>query len=64
MPIQRLNHAVLYVRDVGKSVAFYCDLLGFRPVMDVPVGQRSYWRRARKRSRPWAVPDRRQRACE
>jgi catechol-2,3-dioxygenase len=36
MPIQRLNHAVLYVRDVGKSVAFYSDLLGFRPVMEVP----------------------------
>jgi catechol-2,3-dioxygenase len=27
--VHRLNHAVLYVRDVEKSVAFYCDLLGF-----------------------------------
>ncbi|WP_328610285.1 VOC family protein [Amycolatopsis sp. NBC_00345] len=32
MPVQRLNHAVLYVRDVERSVAFYADLLGFRTV--------------------------------
>ena len=30
MPIQRLNHAVLYVRNVEESVAFYEGLLGFR----------------------------------
>jgi catechol-2,3-dioxygenase len=30
MPIHRLNHAVLYVRDVLRSVAFYRDVLGFR----------------------------------
>jgi catechol-2,3-dioxygenase len=30
--IRRLNHAVLYVRDVGKSVAFYRDVLGFQVV--------------------------------
>ena len=29
MSVFRLNHAVLYVRDVAKSVAFYRDLLGF-----------------------------------
>src|SRR5262245_26367446 len=29
MGIRRLNHAVLYVRDVGRSVAFYRDVLGF-----------------------------------
>jgi len=34
--ISRLNHAVLYVRDVDRSVAFYRDLLGFRVVMDRP----------------------------
>lgn len=33
MPIQRLNHAVLYVRNVEKSVAFYTDVLGFRTKM-------------------------------
>ena len=30
MAIARLNHAVLYVRDVGRSTAFYRDVLGFR----------------------------------
>jgi len=30
MGIRRLNHAVLYVRDVNKSIAFYRDVLGFR----------------------------------
>ena len=29
MPIQRLNHAVLYVRDAQRSAAFYGDVLGF-----------------------------------
>ena len=33
MPIFRLNHAVLYVRDLERSVAFYRDVLGFRTVM-------------------------------
>ncbi|MEV0972728.1 VOC family protein [Microtetraspora glauca] len=36
MPVQRLNHAVLYVRDVSASVAFYQEALGFRVVMGGP----------------------------
>jgi len=36
MPIQRLNHAVLFVRDVDTSAAFYIEVLGFRPVMQLP----------------------------
>lgn len=36
MPVTRLNHAVLYVRDVQKSQDFYSDVLGFRPVMSMP----------------------------
>jgi catechol-2,3-dioxygenase len=36
MPIFRLNHAVLYVRDVERSVAFYRDLLAFEVVMVMP----------------------------
>ena len=32
MSIHRLNHAVLYVRDVDASVAFYTEVLGFRVV--------------------------------
>src|SRR5262249_14968602 len=30
MPITRLNHAVLYVADLERSVRFYTDVLGFR----------------------------------
>lgn len=41
MPVQRLNHAVLYVRDVERSVAFYTGALGFRVVMSVP-GQAAF----------------------
>src|SRR4051812_43513894 len=33
MPVQRLNHAVLFVRDVERSVAFYREALGFKVVM-------------------------------
>ncbi|GAA1656121.1 VOC family protein [Fodinicola feengrottensis] len=36
MPIQRLNHAVLYVRDCDRSLAFYRDNLGFRAVAHTP----------------------------
>lgn len=36
MPVTRLNHAVLYVRDVERSVAFYADALGFRVAMAMP----------------------------
>jgi catechol-2,3-dioxygenase len=32
MGIRRLNHAVLYVRDVARSVEFYTDVLGFQVV--------------------------------
>jgi catechol-2,3-dioxygenase len=36
MPIQRLNHAVLYVRDAQRSAAFYAEVLGFRRIVDMP----------------------------
>ncbi len=32
MPVTRLNHAVLYVRDAEVSARFYQDVLGFRPI--------------------------------
>ena len=35
MPIKRLNHAVLYVRDAQRSAQFYEDVLGFRRM---PIG--------------------------
>jgi catechol-2,3-dioxygenase len=41
MPITRMNHAVLYVRDVARSVAFYREVLGFRVVIDMP-GQAAF----------------------
>lgn len=40
MPINRLNHAVLYVRDVNRSVEFYTEVLGFRPIAMTPDGFR------------------------
>jgi catechol-2,3-dioxygenase len=38
MGIHRLNHAVLFVSDVARSVAFYRDVLGFRVVPMTPDG--------------------------
>src|SRR6266545_7499404 len=40
MPIHRLNHAVLYVGDLERSVAFYTDVLGFRRIDMTPEGFR------------------------
>jgi catechol-2,3-dioxygenase len=36
VPVQRLNHAVLFVRDVDRSAAFYRDVLGFRVRVEMP----------------------------
>ena len=38
MPIKRLNHAVLYVRDAQRAAAFYRDALGFRVVAEMGNG--------------------------
>ena len=38
MGIHRLNHAVLFVSDLSRSVAFYRDVLGFRPIPMTPDG--------------------------
>jgi catechol-2,3-dioxygenase len=35
MAIHRLNHAVLYVRDVARSASFYRDILGFETVTEI-----------------------------
>ena len=40
MPITRLNHAVLYVSDLARSLAFYEGLLGFRRIPMTPDGFR------------------------
>ena len=36
MPINGMNHAVLYVRDAARHQRFYEDVLGFRTVIDGP----------------------------
>lgn len=36
MPVTRMNHAVLYIRDLDRSVEFYREVLGFRVVFGVP----------------------------
>ncbi|MDH6117803.1 VOC family protein [Kitasatospora sp. GAS204B] len=36
MPVRRLNHAVLYIRDVSRAVAFYTEVLGFRVDVEMP----------------------------
>jgi catechol 2,3-dioxygenase-like lactoylglutathione lyase family enzyme len=38
MGIFRLNHAVLFVRDLDESVRFYADVLGFRRIDMTPEG--------------------------
>lgn len=40
MPVTRLNHAVLYVRDVQRSVTFYTEVMGFEPVAMTPANLR------------------------
>ena len=43
MPVTRLNHAVLYVRDVERTRNFYEEVLGFRAVHFQP-GQGVFFR--------------------
>jgi catechol-2,3-dioxygenase len=43
MPVQRLNHAVLYVRDVERTREFYENVLGFTTLTYVP-GQLAFFR--------------------
>jgi catechol-2,3-dioxygenase len=44
MPITRMNHAVLYVRDAARSAAWYRDVLGFSVVIDDPAGRLAFLR--------------------
>ena len=45
MPITRLNHAVLFVRDVDRAAAFYRDAFGFEEI-ERPVGMRAAFMRS------------------
>jgi catechol-2,3-dioxygenase len=44
MSIHRLNHAVLYVRNVERSVAFYRDVLGFEVITTMGGGAAAFLR--------------------
>jgi catechol-2,3-dioxygenase len=37
MPVRRLNHAVLYVRDLARTVSFYRETLGFEVRQEIPA---------------------------
>ena len=41
MPITRLNHAVLYVAELDRSVRFYTDVMRFRAIPMTPEGFRA-----------------------
>jgi len=41
MPVTRMNHAVLYVRNVARTVAFYQEVLGFKVVHEL-AGQAAF----------------------
>jgi catechol-2,3-dioxygenase len=45
IPVSRLNHAVLYVRDATAAAAFYHDVLGFE-VVENAFGGRAVFMRA------------------
>ena len=45
MPVRRLNHAVLYVRDLAETVAFYREALGFEVRVEIP-GRAAFLRAA------------------
>jgi len=39
MPVQRLNHIVLYVRSARTTADFYQEVLGFRVLVDIAGGK-------------------------
>jgi catechol-2,3-dioxygenase len=44
VPITRMNHAVLYVRDAGRTAEFYESVLGFLPVTVDPARRFAFLR--------------------
>ena len=46
VPVRRLNHAVLYVRDVERAVRFYQEAFGFEVVATEMGGQAAFLRAA------------------
>ena len=45
IPVRRLNHAVLYIRDVDRAVAFYREAFGFEVIEEIP-GRAAFLRAA------------------
>jgi catechol-2,3-dioxygenase len=46
VPVRRLNHAVLFVRDVTRSVRFYQEAFGFEVVAEEAGGRAAFLRAA------------------
>lgn len=44
VPIQKLNHAVLYIRDVATTKRFYTEVMGFETMIEDPNGQYLFMR--------------------
>src|SRR3546814_13307928 len=44
VPISRMNHAVLYVRDASRSVRFYEEVLGFREIVHDDLNRYAFMR--------------------
>lgn len=44
MAITRLNHVVLYVRDISVTKRFYGDVLGFQPMIEDSAGRYLFMR--------------------
>jgi catechol-2,3-dioxygenase len=44
IPAVRLNHAVLYVSDIKRAVAFYTNVLGMEIVADIPQASAAFLR--------------------
>ena len=46
MDVKRLNHAVLFVSDIGRAQAFYTDVFGFNVVAHEPRANAVFLRAA------------------
>jgi catechol 2,3-dioxygenase-like lactoylglutathione lyase family enzyme len=49
MAFSEIHHVALAVSHMDRSIAFYCDILGFRKTLDMPLGSPSLDRLLRMR---------------